>query len=49
MQDKDLVALIIDVSNEPASVVADVKNNANSNVVGIPPSALDVPEVLLIG
>jgi len=49
MQDKNLVALIIDVGNQPAFVVADIKNYANSNVVRIPPSALNVPEMLPVG
>jgi hypothetical protein len=48
MQDKNLVAPIIDVSDQPALVVADVKNHANSNVVRVPPAALDVPKVLPI-
>jgi hypothetical protein len=48
MQDKNLVAPIIDVSDQPAFVVADVKNHANSNVVRVPPAALDVPKVLPI-
>jgi len=48
MQDKNLVALVIDVSNQPAFVVADVKNNANSNVVGVSPTTTDVPEVFPI-
>jgi len=49
VQDKNLMALIVDISNQPAFVVADVKHNAYSNVVRILPSALNVPEVLPIG
>jgi hypothetical protein len=49
MQDKDLVALMVDVGNQPAFVAADIKPNAYSNVVRIFPSALNVPEMLPIG
>jgi hypothetical protein len=48
MQNKDLVAPIIDVSNQPAFVVADVKNNAYSNIVAVPPAPLDVSEMVPI-
>jgi hypothetical protein len=48
MQDKNLMTLIINVSNQPTFVVADVKDNANSNVVGVPPATPDLPKVLPI-
>jgi hypothetical protein len=48
MQDENLMALIIDISNQPAFVVADVKHNAYSNVVAVPPTPLDVSEMLPI-
>jgi len=49
MQYEYLVAPIVDVSNEPATVVADIKDHANANLVGIPPASFDIREMLPIG
>jgi hypothetical protein len=48
MKDKDFVAPIIDVSNQSAFVVADIENNADSNVVRVPPTGFNISEVLPI-
>jgi hypothetical protein len=45
MQNVDLLSSKINVSNQPASIVADVENNARPNLIRVRPTLLYLGEV----
>ena len=48
VQYKDLVASIVDIGDEPATVVANIEDHADPSLIGISPASFDVGEMLPI-
>jgi hypothetical protein len=49
MQDKQLLVVVSDVSNQPALVMGDIEHNTSADLIDITPTLLYVWEVFPLG